>query len=141
MATFNGKSVELCASPAEVYARLSDLGALGSRLEQIPEEYRAKIGDVRFTSDSIVINAAPAGEITLAITERREPEKIVLSAVNSPIPLAMSVNIAPGAADGTSCVNAAAEVEIPAMLKPLVGPKLQEAADKFGEMLGNLFGR
>ena len=141
MATFTGKSVELNASPAEVYARLSDLSALGSRLDQIPEEYRAKMGDVKFTADSIIINAAPAGEITLAITERREPEKIVLSAVNSPLPLSMAVNIAPGLSEGRSSVSAAAEVEIPAMLKPLVGPKLQEAADKFGEMLGNLFGR
>ncbi len=141
MATFTGKSVELNASPADVYARLSNISALGERLEQIPEEYRAKIGDVKFTDDAIIINAAPAGEITLAVTERVEPEKIVLSALNSPVPLAMVVNIAAGEAEGTSRVNAAADVEIPAMLKPLVGPKLQEAADKFGDMLGNLFGR
>ncbi|MCM1029767.1 MAG: hypothetical protein NC342_09225 [Pseudoflavonifractor sp.] len=139
MATFTGKSVELHAAPETVYARLSNFTAISSQLDQIPEEYRAKMGDVKFTDDSIVINAAPAGEITLTITERVEPSKIVLSAQNSPVPLAMIINIAPGRDETSSKVYAEADVEIPAMLKPFVGPKLQESADKFGEMLGNIF--
>ena len=31
------------------------------------------------------------------------------------------------------------DVDIPVMLKPLVGGKMQEAADKFSEMLSTLF--
>ena len=32
------------------------------------------------------------------------------------------------------------DVEVPAMLKPFVGPKMQQAADQFGAMLTNLLG-
>ena len=139
MAEFKGKTVELPASPAAVFARLSDFSNLGERLDSLPPDLRNKIGDVRFTPDSIIINAAPAGEMTLAITERVEPSRIVMSAKNSPVPLALSINIAEGPEADKSVVTPMAEVEIPAMLKPFVGPKMQEAADKFGDMLRNLF--
>lgn len=139
MTEFKGKTVELSASPATVYARLSDFSNLGQRLEELPAELRSQIGDVRFTADSIIINAAPAGEMTLAITERIEPSRIKMSAANSPVPLHMSINIADGPTEGTSTVSPVVEVDIPPMLKPFIGPKMQEAADKFGDMLRNLF--
>lgn len=138
MAEFKGKSVELPAAPADVYARLSDFSNLGEQLDKIPAEYRAKIGDVKFTADSIVINAAPAGEITLAITERVPSERVVLAAQSSPVPLSMVIEIATAA--GGSVVTPVANVDIPPMLKPFVGPKMQEAADRFGDMLKTLFG-
>lgn len=139
MAEYKGKTVELNASPAVVYSRLSDFSNLGERLNELPADIRAQVGDVKFTADSIVISAAPAGEITLSITERTEPSRIVMSAVNSPVPLAMSINIAPADAPGTSEVTPVIDVEVPAMLKPFVGPKMKEAADRFGDMLRNLF--
>lgn len=139
MAEFKGKAVELPAAPSTVYARLSDFSNLGARLDEIPAGYRKQIGDVRFTADSIIINAAPAGEMTLTISERVEPSRIVMSAANSPVPLALSINIAEGSDADKSVVTPIAEVDIPPMLKPFVGPKMQEAADKFGEMLRNLF--
>ena len=80
MADFKGKPVELNAAPEVVFARLSDLSNLNEKLEELPAEMREAIGEVRFTPDSIIINAAPAGEMTLAITERIEPSRIVLSA-------------------------------------------------------------
>ena len=138
MADFKGKPVELNAAPEVVFARLSDFSNLNEKLEELPAEMREAIGEVRFTPDSIIINAAPAGEMTLAITERIEPSRIVLSAVGSPVPLAMTIYIAPGQAGG-SVVSPVAEVQIPPMLKPFVGPKMQEAADKFGDMLRTLF--
>ncbi len=49
----------------------------------------------------------------------------------------MSVNFTATAPDTTD-VTTVIDVEIPAMLRPFVGPKLQQAADKFGEMISNL---
>ena len=124
MADFKGKTVELPASPAAVYARLSNFSNLSERLDSLPAELRNKIGDVRFTPDSIIIKAAPAGEITLSITERTEPSRIVMSALNSPVPLALSINIAQADSPEKSVVTPVAEVDVPPMLKPLVGPKM-----------------
>lgn len=140
MASFSGKTVELPAAPAAVYERLSDFSRLDEQLDKVPADLRAKMGDVKFTRDSIVINApAPAGEITMRITERIEPSKVVLSAASSPVPLQLVINIAPGAEADKSVVTPVAEVEIPAMLKPFVGPKMQEAADRFGDLLRTIF--
>ena len=40
--------------------------------------------------------------------------------------------------DNTSEVETLIDVEIPAMLRPLIGPQLQKAADKFGELIAGL---
>ena len=62
-----------------------------------------------------------------------------VSAVGSPIPLSMIIDIT--AVDEQSAnVSTAIDVEIPAMLRPLIGGKMQEAADKFGEMISQLNG-
>lgn len=139
MATYTGKAVTLNADQATVYARLSDLSHLESRLDSLPPEIRAKAGEITFTPDSIAINAAPAGKIVLTITERRPDERVVLTAENSPIPLSMTINIAAAGEDGKTIVSAVTEVDIPAFARPFVGPKMQEASDKFGEMLQTIF--
>lgn len=140
MSTFTGKAVEIKRPQAEVYAKLSNLSDYQSYVDQLPEEIRAKIGDVRFSADAIVITAAPVGEITLAVTDRREPQGLTFSAANSPVPLAVDINLSPAGdnADATVLMPSIT-VEVPAMLKPLVAPKMEEAADRMGEMLGNFF--
>ena len=49
----------------------------------------------------------------------------------------MTLDITP-VDDHTSTAEALIDVEIPAMLKPLVGPHLQKAAEKFGELIAGL---
>ena len=49
----------------------------------------------------------------------------------------MAVDLAPAGSDSSEVVTTI-EVEIPAMLKPFVGPQLQKAADKFGELMAGL---
>jgi hypothetical protein len=76
------------------------------------------------------------GNIKLQVVEL-STSKISMQAVSSPVPMALVVDMKPLSADSTE-VTSAIEVEIPAMLRPMVGGKLQEAANKFGEMIGNL---
>lgn len=138
MAKYCGKTAVIARPIDEVYSRMADFSLYQAKLDAIPEEMRAKIGDVKFTPDTIVISADPVGDITLKAVERIAPERVVLEAQNSPVPLSMIITLAPADNDKTS-VSPLIEVEIPAMLKPFVGPKMQEAADRFGEMLTNLF--
>ena len=49
----------------------------------------------------------------------------------------MALHIAP-AGEQSSTVTAEIDVEIPAMLRPLVGPQLQKAADQIGTLIGAL---
>lgn len=138
MAKYSGKPVTLNHSAADVYDRVADLGSFQERLEQLPEEARAKLGDVRFTSDSIIINAAPVGEMKFNLTERVPHSLLRFEAENSPVPFLITVNLK-DLGDAKTEVSPVIDVEIPAMLRPLVGSKMQEAADKFGEMFTNMF--
>lgn len=137
MTTYSSKTIELQLPVATVYARISDIGGFQSRIDQLPDEVKSKIGSVRFTDDSIIINAAPMGDMVLKVTERIPERRVAFTAQGAPVPLIMAINVEAAGEDRTNVVTSI-DVEIPAMLKPMVGPKLQEAAEKFGDMIRNL---
>lgn len=105
----------------------------------IPQEVRDKVGNVRFDADSITIEAAPVGEITLEVVERIAPTRVKLQAKSSPVPMNLLIELDPKSADSTAVVTSI-DVDIPMFLRPMVGGKMQEAADKFGELIGSFFG-
>ncbi len=138
MATYKSKQVTISHPIEEVYERISNIGAYQQKLDSLPAEVEDKLGDVRFEPDAIVITAAPVGEIRFAVKERIKPSSVKLSAEQSPVPLTLSVNLTPDSDSSTNAVSQI-DVEIPAMLKPMVGGKMQEAADKFGELITTFF--
>ena len=138
MATYKSKQVTISHPIEEVYERISNIGAYQQKLDSLPAEVKDKLGDVRIEPDAIVITAAPVGEIRFAVKERIKPSSVKLSAEQSPVPLTLSVNLTPDSDSSTNAVSQI-DVEIPAMLKPMVGGKMQEAADKFGELITTFF--
>ncbi len=138
MATYKSKQVTISHPIEEVYERISNIGAYQQKLDSLPAEVKDKLGDVRFEPDAIVITAAPVGEIRFAVKERIKPSSVKLSAGQSPVPLTLSVNLTPDSDSSTNAVSQI-DVEIPAMLKPMVVGKMQEAADKFGELITTFF--
>lgn len=138
MATYKGKAAVVNQPAVDVYNKISNLESYRQRLETLPPELREKLGDVQFTGDSIIITAQPVGNIVFQITEKVEPKHVRLEAQQSPVPFAIIINLADNGND-TSTVTPELNVEIPPMLKPLVGGKLQEAADKFGDLISTLF--
>lgn len=137
MSRYESKTVTVQKPICEMFSRFSDLSFFEKQLEQLPEEQRAKLGEVHFAPDSISIVTPQVGELKFQVIERHEPDKIVFGSPSSPIPLTMSVNFAEVSPEATD-VTTVIDVEIPAKLRPFVGPKLQQAADKFGEMISNL---
>ena len=77
------------------------------------------------------------GAIEFTVVDRVRPSKIVFGTKSSPVPLSMELDIEP-TGENSSSVQTLIEVEIPAMLRPLIGPQLQKAADKFGELISGL---
>lgn len=139
MAKYSGKTVTVNQPINDIYNKVSNLSSFQQRLDQLPEEARQKLGTVRFTDDKLIIEAPAVGEITFVIAERLAPTLLRLSAENSPVPFNIIMNFKETGADTTE-VRTDLDVEIPAMLRPLIGGKMQEAADKFGEMFANFFG-
>lgn len=137
MSKYSGKPSIVNRSNAELYSKLSNIDAMRERFDQIPEEVKAKAGQLRFEDERLIIVTPQVGEIAFAIKERKEPERVVYSAEKSPIPLDLVVDLKEVTADSTQ-VTASIEVDLPMMLRPLVGPQMQMAADKLGELISQL---
>lgn len=137
MATYTSKPQTVERSAEELFARFSDLSHLQSALDTLTDEQRAQVGEVQFTADSISIVTPQVGEIAFQVIDRIAPSKVVFGTKSSPVPLTMEVGIKP-LSETSAEVQTVINVEIPAMLRPLIGPQLQKAADKFGELMAGL---
>lgn len=137
MSIYSSKPQTVKGDIDTVYDKVANPMQFQKYLDQLPADVLAKIGDIRFTDDSIVITAAPVGEIALTITERMPGKHVKFAAQNAPVRMETVIELQPLGADLTE-VTAKIDVDIPPMLRPMVGGKLQEAADKMGEMLGKL---
>lgn len=138
MAKYKGKSVEITAPCAEVFQKISHLGAYKEMLDSLPEQYKTSLSGVEFTDESILIDAPGVGKIELVL-EKAEPNTYVaFTAKGSPIPMLLTVDLKE-ASESSTLLLPAIDINIPDMLKPFIGNKLQLAADKFGELFTTLF--
>lgn len=138
MSKYTSKTVTIEKPINEVFSAISDLSSYQARLDSLPAEAREKIGTVKFEEDTIKIEAAPVGEICFKVVERVAPNRVVLESAQSPVPLQLSVDLAEASASSTD-VKAEIDVDIPIFLRPIVGGKLQEAADQFGNLIKSFF--
>lgn len=138
MSKYSGKKVTLPQSAENIYAKISDFTAMKQRIEQLPPEIAEKLQGARFESDSITLPAPQIGELTFKIADRVPNSLVRLQAVNSPVPFGINLNLN-SVSDSSTEFFTDLEIELPAMLRPLVGGKLAEAADKFSDMFANIF--
>ena len=136
MATFTGKSAIIEKSTVEVAEKFSDLSRIQDILNSLPEEQRAKAGDVELTKDKITIKTQQVGEVSFVVTER-STERVVFNAEGSPVPMKLVINLKSVSENRTELVTVM-DVEIPAFLKPMVGGAMQKAVDQFGVLMQQL---
>lgn len=138
MSTYSGKSVTLPRPIEEIYAKVSDLTQYRPLIDQLPEEQKAKMQGVEFDGECVRMNAPSIGQLAFKITERTAPSHVGFSAEGSPVPLKLSLDLASVDESSTS-ITPKIDIDIPAMLRPFIGGKIQEAADKFGDLFTSLF--
>lgn len=136
MSKFSSKPTVVNYSVGDLDARFADFSAMQQKLDELPDDRKAQIGEVKFTPDSIVIVTPQVGAITLRATERRSGF-VKLQAESSPVPMSINIAYTP-AGDDSSEIVGEMEVELPMMLRPLVGPALQKAVDQFGSIFASL---
>lgn len=142
MATYESEEKHLSASAESVYAKLSNLEGLKTLLDKVPgsavpEDKRELLEGIEITPDTITIPGGPVGSVTLRKSRLIEPELIELKGEGTPVPLSLALKIRP---EGESaCVaKAVIDLEIPAMLKPMVSGPMQKMISQFGDVLGAL---
>lgn len=136
MSKYTGKTITVNRSAQEIADRFADLSQLQSVVDTLPESEKAKFGNISFSQQSIIIENPQAGRIQFEITERT-PSKIALRAVGMPIPLNMDLNLK-AISDSDTEMAAAVELQIPALLKPLIAPKLQKAVDMLTDVMAKI---
>lgn len=138
MAIYSGKPVILQRPVAEIYTKVSDLGQYRSMIDSIPEEHRRKLAGVEFRDDCVKMDAPGVGELVFKIVERVPDKKVVLNAEGCPIPLHLVLDMA-SSGDSVTTLTPRVDIQIPPMLKPFLGNKIQQAADQFGDVFTSLF--
>lgn len=138
MSQYKGKPITVARPMADLYAKVSDLSRYQAMYDSLPEDQRARIQGVRFEADGISFQAPGMGDMKFKVAETKTPSYVGFVAEGSPIPLKLAIELSETGAGHTE-VLPVVDVELPAMLRPFVGPKLQEAADQFGGVFSKLF--
>lgn len=143
MSEYKSDKIEIKASAQAVFDRLSNPENLKTALEAkdadnvLTPEQRAQLESIKVTSDSLSLPGGPVGQITLRITRLEEPTLIHFEGEGTPVPLSLDFVIDP--VDDSRCMaEAVIDLELPAMLRPMVGPTLKKMAAQFGNLLANL---
>lgn len=135
MSTYTGKTATIKASAASIADKFADMSRMGDNLDKMSEEQRQKIGNVRFTQDSMTMVNPSVGEVTFKVIEHSE--NAVRMLCNNPMKMELSLNFEAVSEDETN-ITPAIDIDIPAMIRPMIGPHLQKAADQMGNMISGM---
>ena len=105
-------------------------------MDRIPDDAREHLDKVKFEEDGISIDS-PMGAVKLSVSESVAPNLVKYVAESSPVPFGLTVNLE---AIDDEHTNAIAEIniELPMMIRAMVGGKLTEGAQKMGEVIAKL---
>lgn len=125
MATYSSERIHVAASPAAVFARLSDPTNLA------PSE------KVSTTANSVSAELPMVGRMTLSVVERRADEFIRLQAEDTPLPLTIAISIEPEG-EGNSVVQLTLETPLSPFMQAVVDRPIKEALAKMGDKMRQL---
>ncbi|MDD6778596.1 MAG: hypothetical protein PUD91_06140 [Bacteroidales bacterium] len=139
MDSFKSDVVKINHCIDKVYAKLSTPSSFKNiaNIAALPEDVKQRIGEIEFGDDSIAFNANPIGKVELRVVEREEPGRIVMQAVQLPIPLKVIFSLSDAGNDTTEAV-VDIQVELNMFIRPMVQQPLTDGAKKFGELLAML---
>lgn len=139
MSIYSGKPVTIARPIGDIYPRVSDIAQYREIVESLPESQRQRLQGIVFENDTVKMDAPGVGALVFKVTERIPSTHVGLEAIGSPIPLKLSLDLAEANDGAATTLTPRIDIQIPAMLKPFIGNKIQEAADKFGEVFTSLF--
>lgn len=119
------------ASQTAVYEKLSDLNNLEKVKDRLPGD---KVKNLSFDSDSLTVEVAPVGKITLQIVEKEPCKCIKFGTTTSPLPFNLWIQILP--VTETECkMKLTIGIEITPFMKAMVQKPLQEGVEKMADVL------
>lgn len=139
MASYRSEEVTLGAPAERVFEKLDNLQGLGDMIknapaDQIPDDKRRMLEQITVTPDTISFPAGPMGAMTLRKTQSVAPTLLRLEGEGTPVPMSLTLNIIP-MGEETSSASVEIDLQIPAMLKPMVNGPMQKMTTEFANML------
>lgn len=123
-----------------IYNKLSDprvfKAHLDENIDRLPQDAREHLDKVKFEDDGISIES-PMGALKLSVAESVEPSLVKYTALQSPVPFGLTVNLEPIDDSHTGSVTEI-NIELPMMLRAMVGGKLKDGAKQLGEVIAKL---
>ncbi|MBO4814970.1 MAG: hypothetical protein J5523_08455 [Muribaculaceae bacterium] len=140
METYKSDINRINCNIGTVFAKLSNPSIFQEQIEKnldrMPDDARENMSKVKFEPDGISIES-PMGPLKMAIQEVVEPNKIVFGAAQSPVAFNLIINLTEVDEENTDS-ETHLQLDLPLMLRAMVGGKLKDAAKMFGEMLTKL---
>ncbi|MCH5225889.1 MAG: SRPBCC family protein [Muribaculaceae bacterium] len=142
MAVYSSGEVALNAPAQTVFSKLSNLENLKGMLEKvpadrIPDDKRQMFENLKITSDTIEVPGGPMGSLTFRVVERKSPSLIKLKGEGIPMDMSLAMHLKEKSEE-TSSAKVELDIDIPMMLRPMIGGQIQKIADQFGQVLGSI---
>lgn len=147
MAKYESKVREVNALQESVYNRLSDLSQLQVLKDNMPEEAKAQIkakmneetgGKLQLSNFSFATDTANfkvnGMDVCIRIIDREPLKCVKFTADNSPVAFTLWIQMLPQGPYQTK-IRVTLDIDIPFYLRPMIGSKLDGAADQIAEML------
>ncbi|MBP3511488.1 MAG: SRPBCC family protein [Prevotella sp.] len=131
MSKFESSIKQIPYSQAAVYRCISNLENLERVRDRVPED---KVKDFRFDHDSVSVNVAPVGELTMRIINREEPKCVKFEAEKSPIPFNLWIQVLP-VTETSSKMKLTLEADINPFIKGMVSGPLKDGIEKIADAL------
>ncbi|MBO7382449.1 MAG: hypothetical protein J6Y87_03230 [Muribaculaceae bacterium] len=128
MSKYEGRKAIANISQESAFDKISDVKAIQSRLDSLPEDKRAQLQGISFEENAVKISS-PMGELKFVAKECVRPERVAFEAEGAPIPITVAINLNAESATTTG-LSVVIEADLPFFLKAMVGGKLQDAVDK-----------
>lgn len=140
METYKSDKVVIDHNIELIYSKLSNPSMFKEKLEnnmdRLPDEAREHLDKVKFEDDGISIDS-PMGAVKLSVRESVEPNMVKYVAESSPVPFGLTINLEAIDEEHTNAI-AEINIELPFMLRAMVGGQLKEGAQKMGEVIAKL---
>lgn len=140
MASFKSEPAVISAPAEKVYKKLSNLDNLASFLANVPSDripdtkQREMLQQIKIDHDSISVPGGPVGAVRMVVTERIPDTLVKLEGEGTPVAMSMLLHIDSKGTD-TSEVWIEFDIQIPAMLAPMVKGPLQKMVDQFSTLV------
>lgn len=135
MATFKSSERIVNADRATIYNRLKNPESFKSLAEGVPDEMKKQVESIRIDGNIITLRANPVGDISFRIDKGVENERLHLVTEKSPFPLSIDVVLTDGDTMGSTKEHVEVGIDLNPILKSMLSKPLQEAAEKFAELI------